>query len=277
MNTQIYYVYNPSELFDNLNSNTNLNNEVETFFKKFLFEEIVNQQTAKGNTTQVFNKIIKEDTTKARIIGYLNKLNQHNLAKVVSSIIEIAFQTTDELNELVYQCIQKIKRDNDLIRPLVAALCKEFLSLYFVTSDSDKIYFRKLLLTEVKKEYVSSINFDSNEWTKEKSDRIMILISTLYNEKIIEDKIMQSIINDLKKNITYKPDETQEYYEHVEKSIQLLSCLISSIAINSESKVLFDGFGEFLTSQMEIYEEVKCIQKKTRLICKNIVFELEKH
>lgn len=276
MSAQIYYVYEPNKLFDKLNSNTEPNNEVETFFKKFLFEEVVNQQTAKGNTTHVFNKIIKEDTTKARIIGYLNKLNQHNLAKVVSSIREIAFQTTDELNELVFQCIQKIKRDNDLIRPLVAALCKEFLSLYFVTSDSDKIYFRKLLLTEVKKEYISSINFDSNEWTKEKSDRVMILISTLYNEKIIEDKIMQSIINDLKKNITYKPNETQEYYEHVEKSIQLLSCLISSIAINSESKVVFDGLGEFLTSQMKIYEEVKCIQKKTRLISKNIVFELNK-
>lgn len=277
MNTQTYFVYNPTELFEKLDSNTSTNLKVDDFFKNFSFEDVVSQQTAKGNTTQVFNKIIKEDTTKARIIGYLNKLNQHNLAKVVSSIREIAFQTTDELNELVFQCIQKIKRDNDLIRPLVAALCKEFLSLYFVTSDNDKIYFRKLLLTEVKKEYVSSIDFDSNEWTKEKSDRVMILVSTLFNEKIIEDKIMLSIINDLKKNITYKPDEIQEYYEHVEKSIQLLSCLVSSIAINPESKIIFNGLGEFLTSQMEIYEEVKCIQKKTRLICKNIVFELNKY
>ena len=178
---------------------------------------------------------------------------------------------------MVYQCIQKIKRDNDLIRPLVAALCKEFLSLYFVTYDNDKIYFRKLLLTEVKKEYVCSIDFDSNEWTKEKADRVMILISTLFNEKIIEDKIMLSIINDLKKNITYKPDESQEYYEHVEKSVQLLSCLVSSIVLNSESKAIFDGLDIFLQQQMEIYEEVKCIQKKTRLICKNIVFELSKH
>jgi hypothetical protein len=277
MNTQTYFVYNPTELFERLSSNTNTNNEVETFFKNFSFEDVVNQQTAKGNTSQVFNKIIKEDTTKARIIGYLNKLNQHNLAKVVSSVREIVFQTTDELNELVFQCIQKIKRDNDLIRPLVAALCKEFLALYFITSDNDKIYFRKLLLTEVKKEYVSSINFDSDEWTKEKADRIMILISTLFNEKIIEDKIMLSIITDLKKNITYKPDKTQEYYEHVEKSIQLLSCLVSSIAINSESKVIFNGLDTFLNEQMEIYEEVKCIQKKTRLICKNIVFELNKY
>jgi len=277
MNTQTYFVYNSTELFEKLASNINTNDEVETFFKNFSFEDVVNQQTAKGNTSHVFNKIIKEDTTKARIIGYLNKLNQHNLGKVVSSIREIIFQTTDELNELVFQCIQKIKRDNDLIRPVVAALCKEFLAMYFVTSDNDKIYFRKLLLTEVKKEYVSSINFDSNGWTKEKADRIMILISTLFNEKIIEEKIMLSIIADLKKNITYEPDKTQEYYEHVEKTIQLLSCLVSSIALNTEAKQIFEGLDVFLNEQMEIYEEVKCIQKKTRLICKNIVFELNKY
>lgn len=277
MNTQTYFVYNSTELFEKLTSNINTNDEVETFFKNFSFEDVVNQQTAKGNTSHVFNKIIKEDTTKARIIGYLNKLNQHNLGKVVSSIREIVFQTTDELNELVFQCIQKIKRDNDLIRPVVAALCKEFLAMYFVTSDNDKIYFRKLLLTEVKKEYVSSINFDSNGWTKEKADRIMILISTLFNEKIIEEKIMLSIIADLKKNITYEPDKTQEYYEHVEKTIQLLSCLVSSIALNTEAKQIFEGLDVFLNEQMEIYEEVKCIQKKTRLICKNIVFELNKY
>lgn len=277
MNTQTYYVYNPTELFEKINSSTKPNDEVVEFFKNFSFEDVTNQQVAKGNTSHVFNKIIKEDTTKARIIGYLNKLNQHNLAKVVSSIREIVFQTTDELNELVFQCIQKIKRDNDLIRPLVAALCKEFLALYFVTSDNDKIYFRKLLLSEVKKEYISSISFDSNEWTKEKADRIMILISTLFNEKIIEDKIMLSIIGDLKKNITYKPNETQEYYEHVEKSIQLLYCLVSSIALNPESKVIFDGMVNFLQEQVEIYEEIKCIQKKTRLICKNIIFELNKY
>lgn len=274
MNSQTYLVYNPTELFEKINSNINTNDEVELFFKNFSFEEVVNQQTAKGNTLHVFNKIIKEDTIKARIIRDLNKLNPHNLQKIVSSIREIVFQTTEELYELVNLCIQKIKKDNDLIRPIVAALCKEFLALYFVTSDNEKIYFRKLLLTTVKREYVYAIDFDSNEWTKEKSDRIMILISTLFNEKIIENNIMLSIITDLKKNITYKPDKTQEYYEHVEKSIQLLSCLVSSIVINTETKEIFSGLNTFLQQQIEIYDEVKCIQKKTRLICKNIMFEL---
>ncbi len=275
MNSHTYYVYNTNQLFDVLTNITEPNEDVVNFFKKISFEDINNQQTAKGNSTHVFNKIIKEDTTKAKIIGYLNKLSQHNLSKVVGSIRDIVFQTTEELDELVYQCIQKIKRENELIRPLVAALCWEFLSLYFITSDNNKIYFRKLLLTSVKNEYISSISFDSNEWTKEKADKIMILIGTLYNGKIIDNKIMSSIINDLKKNIAYK-DENQEYYEKVEKSIQILSCLISSIVLNFDSKEMLGDLDKFLLNQVEIYETKKCIQRKTRLICKNIIYELTK-
>jgi hypothetical protein len=273
---QNYYVYNYNELFNKLDSLDEPNKEVETFLKNFSFAEITNQHTAKGNSTHVFNKIMKEDTTKAKIICHLNKLSQHNLNKIVNSIREIIFQTTDELNELVYQCILKIKRENELIRPLVAALCWEFLTLYFITSDNDKIYFRKLLLSEVKKEYLSATSYDSDEWSKDKSDKIMILIGTLYNGKIIEDKVMSSIMGDFKKSIGYKENGSQEDYEQVEKSIQSLSCLVSSIVLNEDSRKIFNNIDLFLTEQMLIYENKKCISKKNRLVCKNIIFELTK-
>ena len=275
-NQQNYYVYNYNELINKLDSLNEPNKEVQNFLKNFSFAEITNQHAAKGNSTHVFNKIIKEDTTKAKIIGYLNKLSQHNLNKIVSSIREIVFQTTDELNELVYQCILKIKRENELIRPLVAALCWEFLTLYFITSDNDKIYFRKLLLSEVKKEYLISTAYDSDEWSKDKADKVMILIGTLYNGKIIEDKVMSSIINDFKKSIQYKENGTQEDYEKVEKSIQSLSCLLSSIVLNDDSRKMLNNIDIFLTEQMIIYEDKKCISKKNRLVCKNTIFELTK-
>ena len=275
-NQRNYYVYNYNELVEKLDSLNESNVEVEHFLKNFSFTEVTNQHVAKGNSTNVFNKIIKEDTTKAKIIGYLNKLSQHNLNKIVSSIREIIFQTIDELNELVYQCILKIKRENELIRPLVAALCWEFLALYFITSDNDKIFFRKLLLSEVKKEYISSISYDLDSWTKDKADKVMILIGTLYNGKIIDDKLMSSIINDFKKIIVYKQNGTQEDYERVEKSIQLLSCLVSSIVLNEDSRKMLDSLEIFLTEQMIIYEEKKCISKKVRLVCKNTIYELTK-
>ena len=276
MENQIYSVYDYNNLIERLDLIPELNIEVSNFLKEFTFSEITNQQVAKGNSGNIFKNATKEDPTKSKIIGYLNKLSQHNLTKIVSSIREIVFQTYDELHELVYQCIQKIKRENELTRPLVAALCWEFLSLYFVTTDNDKIYFRKLLLSEVKKEYVSSIDYDSEEWTKDKADKVMILISTLYNGKIIEDKIMISIINDLKKFITYKDNGSQEDYEKVEKSIQLLSCLVSSIVLNEDSKRLLGDLDTFLQNQIIFYEDKKCISKKVRLVCKNIIFELTK-
>jgi len=64
-NNNTYSVYNIAELNEKLNSFQNINNETDAFFKNFSFEKnVLNNQMAKGNSSQVFNKIIKEDTTK---------------------------------------------------------------------------------------------------------------------------------------------------------------------------------------------------------------------
>ena len=105
----------------------------------------------------------------------------------------------------------------------------------------------------------------------------MILISTFYNYnhngKIIEEKIMVSINNDLKK-ILFILNETQEYYDKVEKLIQLLNCL-SSVVLNTNSRCIFNGLDKFLQEQLNYYEEAKCISKKIRLVCKNIFYKLK--
>ena len=276
MNNQSYEVYNYNEFLSKLNTFTEPNTDVENFFKNFSFSEITNHNIEKGNSTFVFKNAIKEDNTKSKIINYLNKLSKNNLSKIAAGIREIVFQTHDELNELVFQCIQKIKRENELNRPLIAALCSDFLSLYFVTSDNDKIYFRKLLLSEVKKDYINSISYDNEDWTKEKADKSMFLIGTLFNQKIIDSKIMTSIINDLKKNIIYKENGSQEDYEKVEKSLQQMNCLISSIIFNDDSKYILGDLNIFLQKELDIYEEKKCISKKIRLVCKNTIYELNK-
>jgi len=207
---------------------------------------------------------------------HLNKLHQQNLSKITSLIREIIFQTQDELNELVNQCVQKIKRDNDQIKPLVAALCWELLSTYFMTSSGEKIYFRKLLLTAVKSDYIENTTFSSDAWSKERAEKSMVLIGILYNNKIIDEKIMSHILNDFKKKIEYKEDSPQEYFEIVEKSIHLLSCLTASVILTEETVKIFGDLDEFLEKQMEIYEDKKCISKKIRLVCKHTIEELKK-
>jgi hypothetical protein len=271
-----YSVYNPVELVDRFNNLTEQSDEVNKFFTNFKFSTIINQNNIKNNSVNVFKNIIKEDTTKSKIVGLLNKLNQQNISKIITGIREIVFQTEEELYELVTQCMQKIKRDSDQVRPLVAALCWELQTTYFITIEGEKIYFRKLLLSEIKKEYLLSISYDNEDWNKEKGEKIMILIGTMFNNKIIESKIMSSIINDFKNLIKYKEDSSQEYYEKVEKCINQLSCLVSCIINNDEAKKIYDNLDKFLEKENEIYEEKRCIQKKTRLICKNIIYELRK-
>jgi hypothetical protein len=274
MNSTEYYVYKPEELYTCLNSITEENEEVKNFFSTFSFTNILNQNIDKGNSAYVLKNVMKEDTTKSKIIFALNKLHQQNLPKIISMIREITFQTEDELIELVNQCIQKIKRDNEQIKPLVATLCWELLSTYFSTATGEKIYFRKLLLTAVKNDYVENTNFNDENWTKEKGEKTMILIGTLFNNKIIEEKVMTSIISDFKKKILYNENAIADDFLNVDKSINLLSCLISTIIKTIETKPVFDNLDIFLENQMTIYEEKKCISKKIRLVCKNCIEEL---
>lgn len=271
-----YSVYHTDQLIDKLNEIPEISTDVTTFFNNFSFSSITNHNIAKNNSTYVFKNAIKEDTIKSKIIQLLNKLNQQNLTKIINMIREIVFTTQEELNELVYQCIQKIKRDNDQIRPLVAALCWELLSTYFVTAEDEKIYFRKLLLSEVKKDYTDSVDYNSDNWSKDHSEKTMILIGSLFNGKIIDQNIMSTIISDFKKNIKFEPDRSEEEYNHVEKSLQQLSCLISCIVLNEESKKVYQDLDIYLENQMTIYEDKKCISKKIRLVCKNSICELRK-
>ena len=162
-----YQVYKFNELNDKFNSMEDQNEDVVKFFDSFSFDIIVNNLKDRNNSANVFSSFMKENTTKAKIIGLLNKLNQPNLPSIIKSIRLIVFQTEEELNDLVQQCIQKIKRDSDQVRPLVARLCYDISTTYFVTKNNQngtekeggKIFFRKMLLTEVKKDYTNNTRY----------------------------------------------------------------------------------------------------------------------
>ncbi|AYV79988.1 MAG: hypothetical protein Gaeavirus4_11 [Gaeavirus sp.] len=272
-----FTTYDSILLTEKLNNITDLSDDVNNFFATFSFSSITNHNIDKGNSAYVFKNAIKDDNTKSKIITALNKLNQQNLNKIISMIREIVFQTQEELNELVNQCVQKIKRDSDQNKALVAALCYELLATHFITTTGEKIYFRKLLLTTVKSDYIEGTNYTSETWTRDKGEKSMILIGTLYNSKIIDDKIMTNVILDFRNNIIFKSEGTQETYEIVEKSIHLLSCLVSTIIINENTFDIYSDLDKFLIEQMLIYEDKRCISRRIRLVCKTIVEELQKN
>lgn len=269
-NYKEYNVYEKESLFQTLGNMTDIGDDIKTFYETFNIDNVLKDNEARTTSNFVFKNRIKEDTTKSKITQALNKLHQQNIGKVVSMVREIEFKSFDDLNELVSQCIQKIKRENEQMRPIISALCYELLSTYFISSTSEKIYLRKLLLSAVKSEYIESLNFNGDTWSKDKSEKSIILIATFFNSKIIDEKIMKSIFEDLKQKIKYNENETQEYYEIVEKSIQYLSLFVSIINDNT----IYDNLDKFLEDEMVIYEEKKCITKKIRIVCKNIITEL---
>ncbi len=286
-----YEVYEFNKLKDKFDSETEYSDDVVKFFESFSFDIVINKIKEKNETASVFTNIVKENTTRAKITALLNKLHAQNITTVIKSIRQIAFQSEEELNELVQQCIQKIKRDSEQVRPLVAHLCLEISNTYFITKDSTdnsdkKIYFRKLLLGEVRQDYMNSIDYKSESWTKERGEKSMILIGTLYNGKVIGNEIMSKIIGDFRNKIDFKEiedfkeneenEESDEYYQSVEKSINLLSSLVSCVVLNEDSKVVYGDLDNYLEAKMALYEDKKYISKKIRYICKNIVTELRK-
>ncbi len=271
-----YSSYNTEELIEKFDSTNEKSEDVIKFFNTFTFSNFMSQKHTANNSYFMIKNIVKDDVTKSKITLLLNKLNQQNLTKTISAIREIVFETEEDVSNFVKQCIEKIKNDIDQIRPLVAALCWELLPTYFVTTDKEKIYFRKILLSEVKKEYISSIDYEDKNWSKETAERSMILIGTLFNNKIIEHKIMKSIINDFRKTIEYKEEATDEDRDKVEKALQLTSNLISCIVLNDDAKAVFEDLDTYLESQIQIYEEKKNIARKIRLIGKHTIFELRK-
>ena len=277
MNAPVFNAYNINDLIAVAEKEKSVSEEVLNFYREFNFETIIKDNLAKTNSLYTFKNLIKEDTTKSKITQALNKLHQQNMNKILASIREINFKNMDELNELVNQCINKIKKESEQIKPIIAALCFELSSTYFTSAEGEKIYFRKLLLTAVREDYRESLCYSNDTWSKEKSEKSMILIGTLYNSKIIDDKVMGSIFKDLKNIIMYKENQEKTYYDNVEKAIQNLSFLVSIINVQEENSNIYEGLDKFLEKELDNYEREKhCISKKVRIICKNIIDDIKK-
>ena len=118
------------------------------------------------------------------------------------------------------------------------------------------------------------MNFVSPDWDKDKAEKNMILLGTLINSKIIEREISEKTIEDFKKRIAFIENQEQKYYEEVEKSMQLLSVLISTI-VEKDAREEFIKAKVFIDKELCKYEDNKCIARKTRIFFKDALSKLE--
>jgi hypothetical protein len=261
--------HNITEIYNSFKEITDKDEETLNFFNTFSYANVLEKHNIKLNSSNIFINNNNENTIKSSILNLLNKLHLKNITKTSLELREIKFKTLDDLNELVNQCIQKIKRDNDQLKQITAELCYELQTTYFLTDTNEKIYFRKILLAEIKNDYIKSIDFNNNLWDKDFCEKTINIISIFYNKKIINKEIIISIINDLKNKLVYKEDETTKYYNIIENVIYQFINLLLNIEINEDNLTLLNENIEFLENELLKYDSKKYISKKIQLICKN--------
>lgn len=265
-------IYNNGELYNTVYSVQDNHQDVINFFKTFTFNSVIEAEIAESNSSAVFKNIFKNNKIKALINQNLNKINSGNITQIVLNIKEIKFESKEELDFLISNCINKIKKDNDQVRPLISQLCYELLSSKFYI-DNIKYTFKKLLIENVKLEYDNSIDYTNMKWNKDTSSEVMILIGSLYNCKVIDNEIMNTIIDDFKNSITYINDE--QNFDSVQNAVNLFYRLISCIIVKkNENMNLFVNINNYVKSQLHIYKDNEKISKKSIIIFKNIIADL---
>jgi hypothetical protein len=267
-------VYNFKSLEELVSKETDVNEEIFNFFTEFNYNKVLNLEKQKNDSQFVFINEINESSTKSTIIQLLNKLNKLNLQKIYSSLKEIVFESNDEINELIKQCIIKIKQESTVLRSSVGELCKNLSSTFFLDKDKNKIQFIKLLLNATFDEYKIAMNYSSPDWDESAAKKSMILLGTLMNADVIGIDITERIIEDFIKRITYTENQEQKYYEGVEKAMTLLSLLMSMIS-EENYKYKFINVKEIINDELVKYEQNKCIARKTRILFKDALSKLE--
>lgn len=264
--TEIVYIVD--ELVNTLGQVNSLNNEVESFFETFTFEQVIKRKTEKSNSINVFKNTISENEIKSNIIKILNKVNKNNIEKSADDIKNIDFSTLEDYKELVRQCVSKIKNTNEQMRYYIGSLCSH-LHYLFNNSDKKKVNFEDLLLSATRFEYMEFIKFDIE---KNVDKRILLVVSTLYDVKILDDALISVIFDDFRKFIAF--DETKTNYDVIEYAIQHLCYFIHSLGFNSNLLLLSNNIDKFLNETVSLYNSN--ISKKTILTIENTIEEIYK-
>ena len=217
-----------SSLFGELDKVISLNEIVASFFDVSTYDDVLKRKDEKDNSKNIFKNNINENKTKSEIIKFLNKINQKNIEKTALDIKNINFTTFEEYKELVLQCLNKIKNTNEEMRYYVGSLCCQ-LQILFNNSDKNKISFVDLILQTTRKEYLEFIKFDADN---EPDKRILFVISTLYDVKILDENIISKIFDDFRNYIKFENDKKN--YESIELCIKYLCYFLNSLGFNSD-------------------------------------------
>lgn len=266
-------VYKVEELTKLVNSYEGTNKDTSVFFEEFTVDKITNlTKQRECSKSLFFTEVDKDGGTRTKIIQLLNRCNSSNMETIFKELKKITFTTNEELTMLIKECLKKIKEVSEIMKPHFGNLCKDLLSFFFKGKDNKNIYLKPLMLECVFKEYSEAMNFSSEEWDKDNAKKVMILLGTLMNSKVIEVEITVNVVKDFVNRIKHK--EVKQL-SHVDDSIELLSLLVSVVS-DEESRNEFLKIKDFLKEQLLEYDKdkekgIKGINVRSKFFLKNMI------
>lgn len=260
------------DIYRELDNIETLNESVSTFLDTFTIEQIKNRKNEKLNSVNVFKHNIIDNEIQSSIIKVLNRVNQNNIEKSAAEIKNINFTKMEDYQELVIQCLNKIKNTNEQMKYYIGLLFCNLICL-FNNSDNKKVNIEDLLLKTTREEYLDFIKFDVKNNT-DKNKKILIVISTLYEVKILDEKLISDIFDDFRNFIKYEPNKKN--YEQIEIAIQYLCYFLSSLGFNNDLILKINNNNDKL-KYMERLQEILILSKHINVFLKNEILLYDKN
>jgi hypothetical protein len=254
--------YNTFEIINNLNEINEDIEELTDFFKTYTIESLHKKKKEAYEASVLCHTKKMENPTKYKIVQLFNKLQRENINYIADELLKINIKSLEEFNTMFQRVYTGLQNGNLLFRKCMGDFCFAIKNYNFkITEGFDtntEIIFGTFLLGKTKEKYTTSIDFKSIDYNLNFGKQTMLIISTLYNSKLLNDVILNNIFTDYINLLNNEPISENNV---INNALLQLNVLIENI----ENKNVLENIKEFLINYLKTNENNLDIQ--TYLTC----------
>ena len=202
--------------------------------------------------------------------GILNKLSNDNYDELLDLLLHLDITKEEHLTKLIDIIFNKAIKESKFCE-IYASLSVKLSGCYIINSEEKKVYFREILLNKCQNifETISSLN-DENHMVesgfkfKEDVFGCMNFIGELYNHELLTDKIMQSCLIMLLKQIAHNKFLVIYSLSTLFNTVAKVFCKKSPSAAN------------LIYTKLELLKKSKEIKIKEKFAIKDVLERIKK-
>jgi hypothetical protein len=254
--------FNTFDIINNLNEINEDIEELTDFFKTYTIESLHKKKKEAYEASVLCHTKKMENPTKYKIVQLFNKLQKENINYIADELMKINIKSLEEFNTMFQRVYTGLQNNNILFRKCMGDFCFAIKNYTFqITEGFDtntEIVFGPFLLSKIKEKYTLSIDFKSIDYNLNFGKQIMLIISTLYNSRLLNDVILNTILTDYINLLNTEPISENNI---INNALLQLNVLIENI----ENKNIIENIKLFLINYLKTNENSLDIQ--TFLTC----------